>query len=90
VFAVLAKPGRVPSDQLYIDLAEETGGTVVSLLPTDNLGNSLRSALDQFRSAYVLTYTPSDVERAGDHRLEVRVNRPDLTVRARRGYVVPD
>lgn len=90
VFVVLAKPGRVPSDQVYTDLAAETGGRVASLLPTDNLGNSLRGALEQFRSAYVLSYVPVGVERVGAHTLEVRVNRPGLDVRARRGYVVTD
>jgi len=88
VSVVLATPARVPSDRIYVEVAAETGGTVVSLLPTDNLGDSLRGALDQFRSSYVLTYVPIGVERAGVHRLDVRVNQPGLDVRARRGYVV--
>jgi VWFA-related protein len=88
VSVVLATPARVPSDRIYTEVAAETGGTVVSLLPTDNLGDSLRSALDQFRSSYVLTYVPIGVERAGAHTLDVRVNQPGLDVRARRGYVV--
>jgi VWFA-related protein len=88
VSVVLATPARVPSDQIYTEVAAETGGTVVSLLPTDSLGDSLRGALDQFRASYVLTYVPTGVERTGPHTIDVRVNEPGLEVRARRGYVV--
>ncbi len=88
VNVVLATPARVPSDRIYTEVAAETGGTVVSLLPTDNLGDSLRGALDQFRASYVLTYVPTGVERTGAHVLDVRVKQPGLDVRARRGYVV--
>ena len=88
VFVVLATPARLPSDRVYADLAAQTGGRVVSLLPTESLGNSLRSALEQSRSTYVLTYAPTGVERTGDHALEVRVNQPGLEVRARRGYAI--
>lgn len=88
VSVVLATPARVPSDQIYTDLAAETGGTVVSLLPTDSLGSSLRRTLDQFRSSYVVTYVPDGVERTGAHAIEVVVNRPGVDVRARRGYFV--
>jgi VWFA-related protein len=88
VNVVLATPARVPSDRIYTEIAAETGGTVVSLLPTDNLGDSLRGALDQFRASYVLAYIPTGVERVGAHTIDVRVNQPGLDVRARRGYLV--
>jgi VWFA-related protein len=88
VSVVLATPARVPSDQIYTDLASETGGTVVSLLPTDSLGGSLRRALAQFRASYVLTYVPDGVERTGAHAIEVVVKQPGVDVRARRGYFV--
>lgn len=88
VSVVLATPTRLPFHQVFDDVAAETGGTVVSLLPTESLGTSLQGALEQFRSSYVLTYSPSGVSTAGAHAIAVRVNRPDVDVRARRGYVV--
>jgi VWFA-related protein len=88
VSVVLSSPARIASDRVYADLAAQTGGTVVSLLPSDTLGDSLRSAIERFRSSYVLTYSPSGVARDGAHALEVQVNRPGVDVRARRGYVV--
>ena len=43
--------------------------------------------LREFRSSYVLYFTPHGVEPAGAHALEVRVRRAGVDVRARRGYV---
>jgi VWFA-related protein len=86
---VMAAPTPLARSSVYADVATETGGTIVSLLPTDTLGGSLRRALDQFRSSYVLTYSPTGVSRSGAHALVVTVNRPGLDVRARRGYEVP-
>ncbi len=88
VSVVLATPIRRPADKIYSDLAAETGGTTVALLPTETLGTQLRRAVETFRSSYVLTYTPTGVTREGAHALEVRVQRPLVDVRARRGYVV--
>jgi VWFA-related protein len=85
---VLALPVRAAPDPMYVDLAAETGGTVVALLPKDSLGNSFRRALEQFRSSYVITFSPQGVPRTGSHALEVRVTRTGVEVRARRGYVL--
>lgn len=88
VSIVLATPARQWSDSLYAEIAAETGGTVVSLLPTETLGGSLRRALDEFRSSYTLTYVPEGVARDGAHAIDVKVRRPGVDVRARKGYVV--
>jgi len=43
--------------------------------------------LAEFRSSYVLRYTPRGVDRAGWHEITVKVTRPGShTVRARKGY----
>ena len=66
-------------------LADETGGTV--LAAAGNLTPAFRQALEEFRSSYVLYYTPAGVERTGFHRLDVSVPRGgDYVVRARRSY----
>jgi VWFA-related protein len=52
--------------------------------------SALRNALDriggELHAQYVLTYRPNSDRTIGFHRIEVRVSRPDLTVRARPGY----
>lgn len=68
-------------------LALETGGLVAPLKPGENLTSKFRRMLQEFRSSYVLYFTPRGVERSGAHTLEVRVKRPGVDVRARRGYV---
>ena len=68
-------------------LAAETGGFVTVVDQGENLTTKFRRVLDQFRSSYVLYFTPRGVDRSGAHTLEVRVKRPGVDVRARRGYV---
>jgi len=68
-------------------IAVETGGMVAPLKPGENLTSKFRRMLQEFRSSYVLYFTPRGVERSGAHTLEVRVKRPGVDVRARRGYV---
>jgi Ca-activated chloride channel family protein len=68
-------------------IALETGGIVAPIKTGENLTSKFRRMLQEFRSSYVLYFTPRGVERAGTHTLEVRVKRPGVDVRARRGYV---
>jgi Ca-activated chloride channel homolog len=68
-------------------IAAETGGMVTVVKPGENLTSKFRRMLQEFRSSYVLYFTPRGVERAGVHTLDVRVKRPGVEVRARRGYV---
>jgi Ca-activated chloride channel homolog len=68
-------------------LAAETGGMVTSVKSGESLTPKFRRMVQDFRSSYVLYFTPRGVERAGPHTLEVRVKRPGAEVRARRGYI---
>lgn len=68
-------------------IASETGGAATTVTPGENLSSRFRRMLQEFRSSYVLYFTPSGVERAGAHTIEVKVKRPGVDVRARRGYV---
>lgn len=68
-------------------LATDSGGMVASVARGENLSSQFRRMLQDFRSSYVLYFTPRGVEPAGAHTLEIRVKRPGVAVRARRGYV---
>jgi len=68
-------------------IARETGGMVTVVSPGENLTSKFRRMLQDFRSSYVLYFTPLGVERSGVHTLDVRVKRSGVDVRARRGYV---
>lgn len=76
---------QVPFDLALPRIAAATGGQIMTATTT-NLGVVFMRALEAFRSTYVLIYTPEGVDRGGLHTIDVRVNRPDAVVQARRGY----
>jgi VWFA-related protein len=82
-------PGRPPITigRMYDQLARETGGIVVTSTPGENLASTFRRTLADFRSSYVLFFTPQGVDRSGSHTIDVRVKQDGAEVRARRGYV---
>lgn len=83
---ILPSVPRPPHHPLLATLARETGGSVLPVAPGANLTGTFRRALNDFRSAYVLYYTPRGVEPAGYHTIEVTVSRSGAEVQARRGY----
>ena len=74
---------------LFTRLAEMTGGRAYHQRKTRELPATLRAIADELRSQYLIGYTPSR-PIAGEGRewrdIDVRVNRPGVTVRARDGY----
>jgi len=72
-------------------LAEETGGMAV--LNTNDLARGLKRISDDQRGYYVIGYTPPDDTFAApgktprQHRIAVRVKRPGLKVRTRKGFL---
>ena len=69
-------------------LSDESGG-FAAVDGTDVAGVFDRIVRDN-SSYYVLAYYPPSTNPDGRfHRIEVKVNRPGLTVRARRGYAAP-
>jgi len=82
-----AKLGSATIADVADQIAGDTGGYVVAINPGDNLTSTFRRVLEQFRTTYVLYFTPKGVDRQGAHTLEVRVKRAKVDVHARRGYV---
>jgi len=69
-------------------LSDETGGFAV--VNTNDFANAFDRIIRDQSSYYVMAYYPTNDKRDGRYRkIEVKVNRPDLEVRARRGYVAP-
>jgi VWFA-related protein len=69
------------------ELADTTGGRAIAIETGTDLHKEFERILAEFRSRYVLTYTPRGVPETGFHRLSVRVSRGGLSVKARPGYV---
>jgi VWFA-related protein len=69
-------------------IALDTGG--FSLKNSNDMGAGLRRIANESRSYYLLGYLPTSTARDGKyHKIEVKVSRPDVQVRARRGYFAP-
>jgi VWFA-related protein len=65
--------------------AEGTGGR--AFLNTNDIHGAIRRATDDARMTYVLGYYPTnDASDGRFHRIRVKVNRPGLDVRHRKGY----
>jgi VWFA-related protein len=74
-----------PADVLET-LAEVTDGRVLTARDPDDLRKAFTGIVREFRSRYVLTYTPRNVETAGWHPIEVKLKGRRGTIKARRGY----
>jgi VWFA-related protein len=66
--------------------AERTGGSVYDRLPGESLPAVFRKILDDFRTGYVLAYSPVGVSRTGWHDIQVHCRNSAYSVRARAGY----
>jgi VWFA-related protein len=69
-------------------ISDETGG--FAAVDRNDLRTAFSNIIQDNSSYYLLGYYSSDTRRDGRfRRVQVRVKRPGLTVRARRGYVAP-
>ena len=70
-------------------VAENTGGLAIT--DTNDLAGGVERIFAENDAYYLLGFTVPPGHRAGSlHRLEVKVNRPDVTVRSRSGYEVAE
>jgi Ca-activated chloride channel homolog len=67
-------------------ISEETGGGYFELSQTADLAPTFSRVATELRSQYLIAFTPTTLD-GKVHKLEVRVNRPGMTVRARKSYL---
>ena len=76
-----------PNEDIFTELTARTGGRLFIVDYQDSVGDAFKRILNEYRTSYVLQYTPTGVPREGWHDLTVRVKRPGhLQVVARKGY----
>ena len=68
-------------------LVEDTGGSLFVAEDIERLRAAFSRVVSEFRSRYLLTYSPAGVGSTGWHELEVRVEGRGRNVQARRGYL---
>ena len=81
-----SKPDPVPAATILSDLARRTGGQLFMMDYADRITDAFKQAIDEFRTSYVLRYTPAGVAHTGWHELDVTVPGKTYEIRARKGY----
>jgi len=80
-------PERHRADQNFLkDVAESTGGSKHSHLFGADPARDFEKIFSEFRQSYVLTFTPTGVNRAGWHALRVEISKGKYTINSRPGY----
>jgi VWFA-related protein len=77
---------RLSQDSLRT-LSEETGGFAV--VNKNDFATAFQRIVEDNSSYYVLAYYPPDARPGRTHKIDVRVTRPGLIVRARKAYLTP-
>ena len=67
-------------------ISEETGGGYFELQKTVDLSPTFSRVAQELRSQYLIGFAPAALD-GKVHKLDVRVNRPGMTVRARKSYL---
>lgn len=68
-------------------LSEYSGGRVVDALAMDDLGLAFEEIARELGSQYSIGYYPTNAKHDGKYRkVEVRVNKPNLVARTKKGY----
>jgi Ca-activated chloride channel family protein len=71
-------------------ISDETGGGYFELLKTAELAPTFSRVAQELRSQYLIGFAPAALD-GKVHKLDVKVTRPGMTVRARRSYLAaPD
>ena len=77
---------RTRPDRGLRNLARETGGGYFELEKTDDLGPTFSRVAQELHSQYTLGFTPTNLD-GREHELEVRMNEPGTSARARTSYI---
>lgn len=82
------------SQRVLTELADETGGRIYLPITSEQMVAQARDAAREIGSEYVVTYRPKRPlanAKQGEYRnIEVAPRRTGLSLRSRRGYVVPE
>jgi len=71
---------------LLKNFAEKTGGQYIKTQGGKQLTEKLLEVSKELRSQYTLTFYPEKLQKGKSHKLALKVNRPNIQVRARQSY----
>ncbi len=78
---------RIQNQGVLKNFAEKTGGKFVATPGGLAMRDAFRGIVNELSQQYTITYQPSNNKKDGKWRaIELRVSRPNLTIRTRKGY----
>ena len=77
---------RTRPDRSLKTLAEQTGGGFFELMKADQMTTTFTRVAQELHSQYLIGFSPENRD-GKTHKLDVRVKKPGMTVRARKTYV---
>jgi len=78
---------RGQSQAALKNFAEKTGGKFIATPGGSAMRDAFKNIVDELGVQYTLGYQPSNLKKDGKWRsIELRVSRPNLTIRTRKGY----
>lgn len=78
---------RVQNQGVLKNFADKTGGTFISTPGGVAMRDAFRKIVEELGNQYTITYQPKNIAKDGKWRaIEVRVAKPNLTIRTRKGY----
>lgn len=82
--------GRVQSQGALKMFAQKSGGTFVSTPGGPAMREAFTRIVEELGNQYTISYEPKNIKNDGKfHTIEVRIARPNLTIRTRKGYYAP-
>ena len=80
-------PQYAPGQTDFLEaVADATGGRLLKADTTDKLPKAFDDILREFRTRYLITYSPQHVDAPGWHRIDLKVKKHGADVKARAGY----
>lgn len=81
---------RMQSQGALKNFAEKSGGVFVPTAGGAAMREAFKNIVEELGTQYTLGYQPSNTKKDGKWRaIEIRVTRPNLTIRTRKGYNAP-
>jgi Ca-activated chloride channel family protein len=81
---------RMQNQGVLRNFAEKTGGRFISTPGGVAMRETFKRIVEELGVQYTLTYSPSNIKKDGKWRaLELRISKPNLTIRTRKGYNAP-
>ncbi len=82
---------RMQTQGILKNFAEKTGGRFVATSGGPAMRNEFKRIVEELGGQYTITYQPSNASKDGKWRaIELRISRPNLTIRTRKGYNAPN